>query len=229
MICGTRFLRLARPFLRVINSKPTTDDARREKLRSLHQLGTLLRKHIPGRSIYGKEQFARFAEAIEHNSSWLYKVWRFPDRYDKGDLDELCKTPISWGHVVLLLPLDKSQRRKYQQMAARRRWTVEDLRRVLQERFKPLRKVGCGCEAVGKPAEGARGEMPSGLAGAFLASSWGLHSIVSGASWAGRRRAGITAFVAELAACLRTVEPILASPRQSRFLEICCRLLTSCF
>ena len=91
--------------------------------------GTLLREHIPDRSGYGKEQFVELAEVIGHQPSWLYKVWRFPGRYNKTELNELCKTPISWGHVVLLLPLDKLQRTEYQRMAASRKWTVENLRR----------------------------------------------------------------------------------------------------
>ena len=151
-----KFQRLAQPFLRVINAKPATDNARREKLRSLHQLGTLLRKHIPERSIYGEEQFAGFAEAIGHLPSWLHKIWRFPGRYDARDLEELCKTPISWGHVVLLLPLGRFQRRKYQRMAASRGLTVEALRRVLKADFEPLRGGGRQVKIPSNPADALR-------------------------------------------------------------------------
>ena len=152
----TRFRRLAEPFLRRINVAGRSPDILADKLRAFHEFGTLLRKHVPERAGYGAKQFAVLGEAIGHTSSWIYKVWRFPGEYDAKDLGELCKTPICWGHVVLLLPLDKPQRRKYQRLAASRKWTVEDLRRALQADFEPLRRGGRQVKIPDNPADALR-------------------------------------------------------------------------
>jgi len=151
-----RFRSLAEPYLLRINAAGRSPDTLADKLRAFHELGVLLREHVPKRAGYGAKQFAVLGEAIGHTSSSISKVWRFPGRYDAKDLEELCETPICWGHVVLLLPLDKPQRRKYQRMAASRGWTVEDLRRALKADFEPLRRGGRLVKIPDNPADALR-------------------------------------------------------------------------
>lgn len=147
------FRRLAEPLQSDINLRPTTLEAQAKRLLAIHRLGSILRKYIPQRSAYGKNQFTELAEAIERRPNWLYKVWRFAGTYDKKELEGLCERPISWTHVIALLSLDKAQRKKYQQMAWQRKWTATALWRALNTDFESLRGGGRPVRIPKDPAD----------------------------------------------------------------------------
>lgn len=131
-------------------------DQQADKLRAFHELGTLLRIHVPDRVGYGAKQFVELAEAIGHQPGWLYKVSRFAVTYNKSELDALCRTSLSWGHVAVLMPLDKTERLNYQRTAAKRRWTVEDLRRAIRSKHPPRRPGGRQIAVASNPADALR-------------------------------------------------------------------------
>jgi len=151
-----QFRRAAQPYLRRLVSHPRNATQRAANLRALYAIGGLVRRYIPERARYGDRRFLRFAEAVGRNPTWLYSVWRFAGTYDQGELDELCATGLSWGHIVLLLPRSKAQRRRFQRQAVRHAWGVGDLRRALREDAPPLRSGGRRVTVPRNPADALR-------------------------------------------------------------------------
>jgi hypothetical protein len=126
-----RFAQLARPHLRIIEDPPE----RADQLRSCHAIGKLLDKHTRERSKYGDKHFPVLAEAVGRGPVWLYHLRLFARRYNKRELDELCRQSerITWAHVVHLLSVPGTNRAKYQKRAAYHGWTASDLRRHIRE------------------------------------------------------------------------------------------------
>ena len=111
--------RRARKLMRIIDSRPTKADAAVKRLRAFHQLGKLIDRAFPGRGGYRDLRAFSLAKALGRNStSLLYKARAFAWRYDKSELDWLCKQrdgrnmPLTWSHVVVLTSIDVKVYRK---------------------------------------------------------------------------------------------------------------------
>ena len=122
------FRRRARPFTAVLNKEATTDQEKAEHLRAYHRLGALSLELLPSRASYGKGLLKQHAEAVDRPYGFLSVARRFAERYNKADLDQLCKHPLEVGHLRVLVGVKaKKQRAKLQKQAYDQKLSVKAL------------------------------------------------------------------------------------------------------
>jgi hypothetical protein len=131
----------ARRLLKTINAKPVKDQV--AKVRTYHALGKLLGVF---HEQHKRSEFRDLVKDLGHNRRWGTDLQTFAEKYNKKQLEELCKMVkknIRFGHVRFLFSLTDTDRTKWIKEAYNEGWSVLGLQReMVQKGKRPKTKNG---------------------------------------------------------------------------------------
>ena len=111
------------------------------------ELGLLV-KELRGnekQASHGHDWFNFLAEALGVGASLLRKAYRFRSEYpNDAEILELQNIPTDWTRVTLAFPIDKDKRLDFLAEAARKDWSIDQIRDQVQQRTKSKRRGAGG-------------------------------------------------------------------------------------
>ena len=94
---------------------------------------------------YGNDWFNRFAEAFGVAPSLFRKAYRFRREYpNAAKVRALKSLPTDWTRVTLAFPIEKDKRLDFLAEAARKEWSIDQIREQVQHRVKSKRRGAGG-------------------------------------------------------------------------------------
>jgi|SRR5882724_9337955 len=117
----------------------------RQRLRTYHQLGRLIRNYIDGRGTWGEKTVAAFASRLDLSVNRTYRLKQFAAAFSVGEVERLVRNApnASFSHLIHLTGVaDKRMRTTFEERLGREKWTVAELHRRIQLRLKKRRQGG---------------------------------------------------------------------------------------